>query len=163
MCRSGWHRFPIVNGDNLALFVDISRIIHLRDAALTLIIINCYLNSKDARSLPSLVLLTSYLSSFYIIPCGKPVDCSSDKMSFLARPPKPQIPLGYPRIPSPTASVKVSPIALGDISIGSSWSEAFGQNEDPFTLLDTYLSLDGNFIDTSNVYNFEDSERLIGE
>lgn len=39
----------------------------------------------------------------------------------------------------------------------------FGQNEDPFLLLDTYFSLGGNFIDTSNTYNSEDSEKLIGE
>jgi aryl-alcohol dehydrogenase-like predicted oxidoreductase len=84
-------------------------------------------------------------------------------MSLFASPPKPQTPLGYHRILSPTASVKVSPIALGGISIGSSWSEIFGQNEDPFTLLDTYFSLGGNFIDTSNTYNSEDSEKLIGE
>lgn len=84
-------------------------------------------------------------------------------MSFFAAPPKPKTPLGYHRILSPTAAVKVSPIALGGISIGSSWSELFGQNQDPFSLLDTYLSLGGNFIDTSNTYNSEDSEKLIGE
>ncbi|EON63922.1 hypothetical protein W97_03150 [Coniosporium apollinis CBS 100218] len=84
-------------------------------------------------------------------------------MSFFAPPPKPQTPLGYHRILSPTAAVKVSPIVLGGISIGSSWSELFGQNEDPFALLDSYFSLGGNFIDTSNTYNSEDSERLIGE
>jgi aryl-alcohol dehydrogenase-like predicted oxidoreductase len=84
-------------------------------------------------------------------------------MVLFASPPKPQTRLGYHRILSPTASVKVSPIALGGISIGSSWSEIFGQNEDAFTLLDTYFSLGGNFIDTSNTYNSEDSERLIGE
>jgi aryl-alcohol dehydrogenase-like predicted oxidoreductase len=84
-------------------------------------------------------------------------------MSFFASPPKPSSALGYHRILSPTASVKVSPISLGGISIGSSWGEVFGENEDPFTLLDAYFSLGGNFIDTSNTYNSEDSERLIGE
>jgi aryl-alcohol dehydrogenase-like predicted oxidoreductase len=84
-------------------------------------------------------------------------------MSFFAPPPKPQTALGYHRILSPTAAVKVSPIALGGISIGSAWRELFGENEDPFTLLDTYYSLGGNFIDTANIYNAEDSERLIGE
>jgi hypothetical protein len=79
-------------------------------------------------------------------------------MSFFASPPKPQTPLGYHRIFSPTASVKVSPIALGGISIGSSWSEIFGKNEDPFNLLDTYFSLGGNFIDTSNTTNNEAAE-----
>jgi hypothetical protein len=69
-------------------------------------------------------------------------------ISFSAPPPKPQTSTGYHRIPSPTAAVKVSPIALGGISIGSAWSELFGQNEDLFTLLDTFFSLGGNFIDT---------------
>jgi aryl-alcohol dehydrogenase-like predicted oxidoreductase len=80
-----------------------------------------------------------------------------------ASPPKPKTALGYHRILSPTAGVKVSPIILGGISIGSSWGELFGENEEPFTLLDTYFSLGGNFIDTSNIYNSEDSEKLIGE
>lgn len=84
-------------------------------------------------------------------------------MSFFNPPPKPSTPLGYHRILSPTASVKVSPLALGGISIGSSWAELFGQNEDPFKLLDEYFALGGNFIDTANVYNSEASERLIGE
>jgi aryl-alcohol dehydrogenase-like predicted oxidoreductase len=86
-------------------------------------------------------------------------------MSFFAfaSPPKPKTPLGYHRILSHTASVKVSPICFGGISIGSTWSEVFGKNEDPDSLLDMYFSLGGNFIDTSNVYNSEDSEKLIGE
>lgn len=84
-------------------------------------------------------------------------------MSFFESPPRPRNPLGYHRILSPTAAVKVSPISLGGISIGSEWSEIFGQNEDPFSLLDTYYSLGGNFIDTSSIYNAENSERLIGE
>ncbi|KIW01728.1 uncharacterized protein PV09_06905 [Verruconis gallopava] len=84
-------------------------------------------------------------------------------MSFFEPPPKPETPLGLHRILSPTASVKVSPIAFGGISIGSSWAELFGKNEEPFKLLDAYFSLGGNFIDTSNVYNSEDSEKLIGD
>lgn len=84
-------------------------------------------------------------------------------MSMFSSPPKPKTALGLHRILSPTAGVKVSPIALGGISIGSSWSEMFGENEEPFTLLDTYFSLGGNFIDTANNYNSEDSEKLIGE
>lgn len=84
-------------------------------------------------------------------------------MSFFEPPAKPKSQLGYHRILSPNAAVKVSPICLGGISIGSSWSEYFGKNEDPFALLDAFYELDGNFIDTSNMYNSEDSERLIGE
>lgn len=70
---------------------------------------------------------------------------------------------GFHRILSPNAAVKVSPICLGGTSIGSSWSSLFGENEKPFDLLDAYFKLGGNFIDTSNTYNSEDSERLIGE
>lgn len=84
-------------------------------------------------------------------------------MSIFDSPPKPASLLGYHRILSPTAGVKVSPIALGGINIGSSWSELFGKNEDAFKLLDTFYSLGGNFIDTSSIYNSEESEKLIGQ
>ncbi|KAH8687038.1 NADP-dependent oxidoreductase domain-containing protein [Ilyonectria robusta] len=84
-------------------------------------------------------------------------------MSMFQPPPKPGSLLGYHRILSPNAAVKVSPLCLGGISIGSSWSSIFGKNDDPNELLDTYFALGGNFIDTSNVYNSEDSEKLIGD
>jgi aryl-alcohol dehydrogenase-like predicted oxidoreductase len=84
-------------------------------------------------------------------------------MFFFAPPPKPETPLGWHRILSPTASVKVSPIALGGISFGNEWSELFGKSEDTDSLLDTFFSLGGNFIDTSNTYNSESSEKLLGE
>ncbi|PSN66877.1 Aldo/keto reductase [Corynespora cassiicola Philippines] len=84
-------------------------------------------------------------------------------MSFFASPPKPKTALGWHRVLSPTAAVKVSPFALGGISFGNSWSELFGKSEDPFTLLDTFYELGGNFIDTANNYNSGDSEKIIGE
>jgi len=84
-------------------------------------------------------------------------------MAFFQLPLKPDNPLVYHRIPFPAASVKVSLLCLGGISIGGSWSELFGKNEEPDTLLDIYLALGGNFIDTSNTYNSEESERLLGE
>ncbi|TKA64149.1 hypothetical protein B0A55_09290 [Friedmanniomyces simplex] len=84
-------------------------------------------------------------------------------MSFFKPPPKPDNPLGWHRILSPTAAVKVSPICLGGISIGTGWEELFGKNEDPFKLIDAYYALGGNFIDTSNTYNFETSESMFGE
>lgn len=84
-------------------------------------------------------------------------------MSFFEFPPKPKSALGWHRTLSPNAAVKVSPICLGGISIGDSWSSIFGKNEDPFKLLDAYFALGGNFIDTSNIYNSEDSEKLIGQ
>jgi aryl-alcohol dehydrogenase-like predicted oxidoreductase len=83
-------------------------------------------------------------------------------MSFFEPPPKPNSPLAWHRPLSPTAAVKVSPIALGGISLGNSWSELFGKSADAFALLDTFFSLGGNFIDTANVYNAGESEELIG-
>ncbi|KAJ9144488.1 Aldo/keto reductase [Pleurostoma richardsiae] len=84
-------------------------------------------------------------------------------MSFFDPPPKPETPLGWHRVLSPTAAVKVSPICLGGISIGNAWGELFGQSEDAFKILDAYFALGGNFIDTANTYNAEQSEKLIGE
>jgi aryl-alcohol dehydrogenase-like predicted oxidoreductase len=84
-------------------------------------------------------------------------------MDPFAPPPKPKTALGWHRVLSPTANVKASPIALGGISLGNSWSKLFGRSEDPFALLDAYYELSGNFIDTANTYNSEESEKLIGE
>ncbi|KAM6511117.1 hypothetical protein FALCPG4_016119 [Fusarium falciforme] len=84
-------------------------------------------------------------------------------MSLFQPPPKPNSPMGYHRVLSPNAAVKVSPICLGGISIGNSWAEYTGKNQDPFELLDAFFKIGGNFIDTSNVYNSEDSEKLIGQ
>lgn len=84
-------------------------------------------------------------------------------MSMFEPPPRPQCLMGYHRVLSPNASVKVSPICLGGISIGNSWKEYTGTNEDPSKLLDAFFKLGGNFIDTSNVYNSEESEKRIGQ
>lgn len=84
-------------------------------------------------------------------------------MSFFDPPPIPENPLAYHRIVCPTACAKVSPLCIGGISIGSSWSEIFGKDEDIDSLLDVFYALGGNFIDTSNIYNGEASERLLGE
>ncbi|KAH6874685.1 NADP-dependent oxidoreductase domain-containing protein [Thelonectria olida] len=80
-----------------------------------------------------------------------------------ASPPKPKTALGWHRILSPNAGVKVSPICLGGISIGNSWKSGFGNNGDAFELLDAFYAAGGNFIDTSNTYNSEESEKLIGQ
>ncbi|KAI9369680.1 NADP-dependent oxidoreductase domain-containing protein [Aspergillus egyptiacus] len=83
-------------------------------------------------------------------------------MSLFQPPPKPTSPLAHHRILSPTASVKVSPLCLGGISLGNEWSELFGTSVDPFALLDEFYAQGGNFIDTANVYNDEKSEAHIG-
>jgi aryl-alcohol dehydrogenase-like predicted oxidoreductase len=84
-------------------------------------------------------------------------------MDPFAPPAKPKTALGWHRVLSPTANVKVSPIALGGISLGNTWSKLFGKSEDAFKLLDAYYELGGNFVDTANTYNSEESEMLIGE
>ncbi|SCO86131.1 probable voltage-gated shaker-like K+ channel, subunit beta/KCNAB [Fusarium oxysporum] len=84
-------------------------------------------------------------------------------MPLFSTPQKPVTPLGWHRVLSPTAAVKVSPICLGGISIGNAWSELFGRSENDFAILDAFFALGGNFIDTANQYNCEESERIIGE
>lgn len=61
-------------------------------------------------------------------------------------------------------SIEVSKIGLGAINYGTKIDE-----KSAFTLLDTYISMDGNFIDTANNYavwnggNGGESERIIGK
>lgn len=80
--------------------------------------------------------------------------------------PKPTNDMGYYRILSPTAGVRVSPISIGGMSIGDQWTSYMKgslnqQQADEF--LDTYHAAGGNFIDTSNNYQDEQSEHIIGE
>lgn len=74
-------------------------------------------------------------------------------MSLWAPPPEPKTPLGRYRKLSPLAGVRVSPIALGAMSVGDKW-EQFGMGamnkEQSFKLLDAYFDAGGNFIDTAN-------------
>ncbi|EIW83747.1 arylalcohol dehydrogenase [Coniophora puteana RWD-64-598 SS2] len=67
---------------------------------------------------------------------------------------------------APKASVHVSPIQLGAMSIGDKW-EQFGMGsmnkESSFKLLDAYYDAGGNFIDTANNYQDQSSEQFIGE
>lgn len=65
--------------------------------------------------------------------------------------PAPISELGVYRILSPTAGVHVSPLCLGGMSIGSAWeSRGMGSmdKESSFKLLDEFVRLGGNFIDT---------------
>ena len=39
----------------------------------------------------------------------------------------------------------------------------FGKADDPYEVLDTFFDMGGNFIDTSNIYQEEASEKVIGE
>jgi aryl-alcohol dehydrogenase-like predicted oxidoreductase len=79
--------------------------------------------------------------------------------------PEPPTELGRLRILSPTSGLRVSPLCLGAMSIGEAWSSFMGtmSKEAAFKLLDAFFEAGGNFIDTANNYQNEDSENWIGE
>ena len=83
----------------------------------------------------------------------------------LFRSPEPKTELGKYRLLSPTAGVRVSPLQLGGMSIGDAWAGGMGSmnKEQAFKLLDAYFEAGGNFIDTANNYQNEQSETWIGE
>jgi aryl-alcohol dehydrogenase-like predicted oxidoreductase len=58
----------------------------------------------------------------------------------------------------------VSPLVLGGMSFGTAWASLMGSVDEAQTtkLLDTYADAGGNFIDTANNYQDEQSERFIG-
>ena len=80
-------------------------------------------------------------------------------------PPPPVTPLQRYRILAPTAGVRVSPFQLGAMSIGDAWNKFMGSmsKEQSFKLLDAFYEAGGNFIDTANNYQDEQSEAWIGE
>jgi aryl-alcohol dehydrogenase-like predicted oxidoreductase len=80
-------------------------------------------------------------------------------------PPEPATPLGRYRVLSSTAGIRVSPLQLGGMSIGDAWAQFMGSmnKEQSFKLLDAFVAAGGNFIDTSNNYQNEQSETWIGE
>lgn len=74
-------------------------------------------------------------------------------MSLWAPAPEPVTKLGRLRCLSPNASVYVSPLQLGAMSVGDKWAAAGmgSMNKvDSFKLLDAFYDSGGNFIDTSN-------------
>ncbi|TPX08539.1 uncharacterized protein E0L32_010026 [Thyridium curvatum] len=79
--------------------------------------------------------------------------------------PEPATELGRMQVLSTTAGIRVSPLVLGAMSIGEKWAEDLGSmnKEQSFKLLDAYCKAGGNFIDTANNYQDEDSETWIGE
>lgn len=80
-------------------------------------------------------------------------------------PPEPATELGRLRILSPTAGIRVSPLQLGAMSIGNSWSHFMGSMDksQSFELLDAFVAAGGDFIDTANNYQNEESEIWLGE
>ncbi|OKL61700.1 putative aryl-alcohol dehydrogenase AAD14 [Talaromyces atroroseus] len=72
--------------------------------------------------------------------------------------------LGRLRVLSSTASIHVSPLVLGGMSLGNSWAGMGSMDKDSaFKLLDAFVKAGGNFIDTANNYQNEQSETWIGE
>ncbi|KAH0339780.1 aryl-alcohol dehydrogenase AAD14, partial [Aureobasidium melanogenum] len=86
-------------------------------------------------------------------------------MSLFSPAPEPATELGRLRILSSTAGVRVSPLQLGAMSIGDAWSEVMGSmdKKQSFALLDAFVEAGGNFIDTANNYQNEQSEQWLGD
>ncbi|KAH8812589.1 norsolorinic acid reductase [Xylogone sp. PMI_703] len=86
-------------------------------------------------------------------------------MSFFPLVPTPKNGLGYHRLLSPTAAVKVSPLCLGAMNFGDAWSSFMGEcnKSTVFEILDYFHSQGGNFIDTASNYQDEQSEKWVGE
>ncbi|BCR94705.1 uncharacterized protein AKAW2_11751S [Aspergillus luchuensis] len=80
-------------------------------------------------------------------------------------PRKNESPLSHHRHLSPTSSIRISPLQLGGMSLGTTWSDRLGAvpKSSAFALLDRFYSLGGNFIDTANAYQAGQSEEWIGE
>ncbi|KAL8728107.1 MAG: hypothetical protein Q9166_005632 [cf. Caloplaca sp. 2 TL-2023] len=79
--------------------------------------------------------------------------------------PKPKSLLGFHRILSPTAGVRVSPLCLGAMNFGDAWEQFLGKcsKDTVYDILDFFYENGGNFIDTSNNYQNEESETWIGD
>lgn len=86
-------------------------------------------------------------------------------MSLFAPASDPPTELGRTRVLSSRAGVRVSPLQLGAMSIGEAWKGFMGSmdKEQSFKLLDAFYEAGGNFIDTANNYQDEESEAWIGE
>ncbi|KAH4044830.1 hypothetical protein HBI73_167040 [Parastagonospora nodorum] len=85
-------------------------------------------------------------------------------MSFIVNA-KPVSLLGRHRLLSPSAAVRVSPLALGAMNFGTAWKESLGEcsKETAFEILDCFYEQGGNWIDTAVNYQFGESEEWIGE
>ncbi|KAJ7160442.1 aryl-alcohol dehydrogenase [Mycena filopes] len=74
--------------------------------------------------------------------------------------------LGRYRQLAPRAAIHVSPLVLGTMIMGSSWTAlgmAAMDKEACIKILDAYFDAGGNHIDTSNAYQNGESEQVIGE
>lgn len=78
---------------------------------------------------------------------------------------EPATELGRLRILSEHAAIRVSPLQLGAMSLGDAWAADMKpvSKPDAFALLDAYVAAGGNFIDTANGYQNEQTEEWLGE
>ena len=78
---------------------------------------------------------------------------------------KPKSHLGYYKLLGPNCGLRVSPICLGAMNFGEAWKGAMGTcaKDNTFEMLDFFKSHGGNFIDTANNYQNEESETWLGE
>ncbi|KAH8688258.1 NADP-dependent oxidoreductase domain-containing protein [Ilyonectria robusta] len=79
--------------------------------------------------------------------------------------PPPKSALARYRLLSPSAAVRVSPLCLGTMNFGDAWKGYMGECDQATTesILDFYYDQVGNFLDTANNYQFQESEKRIGE
>lgn len=79
--------------------------------------------------------------------------------------PKPKSVLGYHRLLSSSAGVRCSPLCLGAMNFGDAWEAMLGpcDKDTSMKMLDTFYEAGGNFIDTANNYQDEQSEEWLGE
>ncbi|KAH7061981.1 NADP-dependent oxidoreductase domain-containing protein [Paraphoma chrysanthemicola] len=79
--------------------------------------------------------------------------------------PKAKSLLDFQRVLSPTAGIRVSPLCLGAMNFGDAWEGLMGKcdKKTTFEILDYFYEQGGNFIDTANNYQGEESETWIGE
>jgi len=123
------------------------------------------LNARRASSKKTNTSSTLHTPSQEIVSPPKSTQESSAQIKKMPPPPpQPKSLLGRHRLLSPTASVRVSPISLGGMSLGTNWAKMMGEctEAQAHELLDAYYDLGGNFIDTANMYQFGQSEEFIG-
>ncbi|RDW56705.1 norsolorinic acid reductase-2 [Coleophoma cylindrospora] len=83
----------------------------------------------------------------------------------MASPTQPTSQLACHRVLSSSAGTRVSPLCLGTMNFGEAWKHMMGEcsKETSFKIMDHFFEQGGNFIDTANAYQGEESEEWVGE
>ena len=79
--------------------------------------------------------------------------------------PAPKSGLGVHQALAPNAATRVSPLAIGGMNFGDRWDDFMGamSKDQVFELLDYFYDQGGNYVDTANNYQSEQSEEWIGD